>query len=146
MKKYLTVLLLTTLVGFWSGCVTQLKSTVAPGADLKALKKVYVVHLPADARGVDRLIADRLALMGIVATTGEKSAVPEDVEATVTYQDKWTWDITMYMIQLDVQIRRPKTDSAIASGHSLRTSLVRKSPVEMVDQVLTDIFKQGQTL
>ncbi|HUR59546.1 MAG TPA: hypothetical protein VM029_17645, partial [Opitutaceae bacterium] len=139
MKKILSAGLLILLVGFFSGCATvKLNSTVAPGANLSALKKYYVVHLPKDARGVDRLIADRLNAMGRQATNGEKSAMPADVDAVVTYQDKWMWDITMYMIELTVQVRQPNTDIAIATGHSLRTSLARKSPPEMVEEVLTD--------
>lgn len=142
MKKIATVLLLAVFVGLWSGCVTQLKSDVVPGTDLKALKKIFVVKLPADQRGVERLIADRLNVMGYQATAGEKSAVPEDAQAVVTYQDKWMWDITMYMIELNIQVRQPKTDIAMATGHSLRTSFVRKSPPEMVEEVLTDLFKK----
>ena len=142
MKKIAAVFLLAVFVGLWSGCVTQLKSDVVPGTDLKALKKIFVVKLPADQRGVERLIADRLNVMGYQATAGEKSAVPDDVQAVVTYQDKWMWDITMYMIELNVQVRQPKTDIAMATGHSLRTSLVRKSPPEMVEEVLTDLFKK----
>jgi len=97
--------------------------------------------LPADHRGVERLIADRLNVMGYQATSGESATVPDDVDAAVTYQDKWMWDITMYMLQLDVQVRRPNNGVAIASGHVLRTSLARKSPPETVADVLNDIFR-----
>lgn len=113
-----------------------------PGTDLSSLKKLYVVRLPADQRGVERLIADRLNVMGYQATAGEAVNTPADIDAVVTYQDKWMWDITMYMIELNVQVRQPKTQAALASGHSLRTSLVRKSPPEMVAEVLTDLFKK----
>lgn len=142
MKKYLVPLLLAITVGLMSGCITQLKSDIAPGTDLANIKKFYVVRLPADQRGVEKLIADRLNLMGHTATSGEAAAIPADAEAIVTYQDKWMWDITMYMIELNVQIRNPKSNIAIASGHTLRTSLARKSPPEMVEEVLTDMFKK----
>jgi hypothetical protein len=142
MKKYLVFLFLTFALGLTSGCITQLKSDVMPGTDLSALKKIYVVRLMADQRGVEKLIADRLNLMGYQATAGEAVNAPADVDAIVTYQDKWMWDITMYMIQLDVQVRQPKTQAAIASGHALRTSLARKSPPEMVAEVLSDLFKK----
>jgi hypothetical protein len=144
MRKYIVSLLLCLVTGLFAGCITQLKSDVAPGTDLKSIKKIYVVRLDADHRGVEKLIADRLGVMGFEATSGEKSAVPADVDAVVTYQDKWMWDITMYMIELNVQVRRPKTDVTIASGHVLRTSLARKSPADMVAEVLGDIFK-GKT-
>ncbi len=125
-----------------SGCVvTQLKADVTPGTKLSEVKKLYVVKLPADQRGVDRMIADRLNVMGMKATNGEKSAMPDDVDAIVTYQDKWMWDITMYMLELNVQLRQPKTDMALASGHTLRTSLARKTPPELIQEVLDEIFK-----
>jgi hypothetical protein len=142
MKKYLVSLVLAIFVGLTSGCVTQLKSDIMPGTDLKELKKIYVVRLDKDHRGVEKMIAVRLNMMGYEATSGEKAAVPEDAQAVVTYQDKWMWDITMYMLELNVQVRRPKTDIAIATGHALRTSLARKSPAEMVEEVLTDMFKK----
>lgn len=141
MKKYIASCILALVVGLMSGCMTQLNSNITPGTDLKGLKKFYVVRLPADQRGIDRLIADRLNLMGRQATNGDKSGMPEDTQALVTYQDKWMWDMTMYMIELNIQLRQPKTEIAIASGHSMRTSLVRKSPPEMVEEVLTDMFK-----
>lgn len=128
---------------FLSGCVTQLDANVSPGTKIGDLKKFYVVRLPQDQRGIERLIADRLNIMGKQATSGEKSAIPADVDAIVTYQDKWMWDMTMYMLQLDVQVRQPKTEMAIASGHTMRTSLARKNPTEMIQIVLTEIFKKS---
>lgn len=143
MKKSSLVLLFAAIVALFSGCATaRLDSDVAPAADLSEIKKLHVVRLPKDERGIDRLIADRLNTMGKEATFGERSAAPADADAIVTYQDKWMWDITMYMIELNVQVRQPRSDIALATGHSLRTSLVRKSPAEMVAEVLNEIFKQ----
>ena len=141
-SRLLACLLIVACAALLGGCITQLNANVAPGAKLDEVKKFYVVHLPEDGRGVEKLIAARLNTMGKQATSGEKSAVPDDVDAVVTYQDKWMWDITMYMIQLDVQVQQPKTEMTIASSHSMRTSLARKSPPEMVEEVLGQIFKK----
>jgi hypothetical protein len=141
MKRYLAAIGVALVVGLSSGCMTQLTSNVVPGTNLKALKRLHVIHLAADQHGVERLIADRLNAMGYQTTVGEKGTLPEDAQAVVTYQDKWMWDITMYMLELNVQIRQPKTDIALATGHSMRTSLVRSSPSEMVAEVLKDIYK-----
>jgi hypothetical protein len=141
--RILASLLIVLAATFLGGCATsQLNADVSPGTKLSEVKKIYVVHLPKDGRGVDRLIADRLNLMGRQATSGEKTARPADADTVVTYQDKWMWDITMYMIELNIQLRHANTDMSFASGHSLRTSLVRKSPPEMVEEVLTEIFNK----
>lgn len=143
MKKLFLFIVSLLFAGLGFGCSTvALKSSVSPGVNLAELKTYYVVHLPQDGRRVDKMIADRLNLMGRHATWGEKSATPDHVDAVITYQDKWMWDITMYMVELNVQVRHPKTEITLASGHSLRTSLVRKSPPEMVKDVLAEMLKQ----
>jgi hypothetical protein len=141
-KLFLSLGILACL--FVSGCATQqLSATATAGADLKSLKKVFVVHQPKDERGVDKLIAERLTVLGKQCTFGERSAAPADADAIVTYQDKWMWDMKMYLLELNVQVRSPKSDIALVSGHSFRTSLVRKSAPEMVEEVLTEMFKKG---
>ena len=123
-----------------TGCaVNRATATVDPTANLAGIKTVHVVQLEKDERGVNKLIADRLNTMGFNATTSLTKTA--DTDAIVTYADKWMWDITMYMIELTVVVRDPKNDFALATGNSLHTSLTRKSPVEMVDEVTANIFK-----
>ena len=139
--RSLTPLLILAATLVLAGCASMASNT-APGADLSQIKKIYVVHLLPDERGINRVIADQLNMMGYQATTGEASAVPANIDATLTYQDKWMWDITMYMIQLNVQLREPKTDIALATAQSYRPSLQRKSPGGMAEEVLTSLFQK----
>ncbi len=128
---------------FASGCaINRATATLDPGANLHAIKKLHVVKHDKDKHGVNELIVLKLQDMGLKATT--EGSVPADADALVTYADRWQWDITMYMLELTVQLRDPKDDFPIASGNSFHTSLTRKSPEEMVDEVLTNIFKQGE--
>ncbi len=138
-RRLIALLLLASALLF-GGCASM-SSNIAPGADLSKIKKIYVVHLAPDERAINRVIADQLNLMGYQATTGEANAVPTDIDATLTYQDKWMWDITMYMIELNVQLREPKTEIALATAKSYRPSLQRKSPAGMAEEVLSQLFK-----
>jgi hypothetical protein len=124
-----------------TGCASM-KATKEPGADLSRLKTFYVQRLPADQRGIERLISERLNAMGYTSTSGMADGTPNDVDAVVTYQDRWMWDITMYMLQLDVQVREPGSQVAMASATSYRPSLQRVAPDKMVEEVLNEIFKQ----
>lgn len=127
-----------------TGCaVNRATATVDPGARLDSVKTVYVRHHDKDERGTDQLIATNLRGRGLQVTVGDGPS-PVGVDAVVTYSDRWFWDITMYMLELTVQLREPRTDYPIASGNSFHTSLTRKSPPEMVDEVLTNIFKEGK--
>ncbi len=124
-----------------SGCaVNRATGSVDPSANLSGLKTMYVKKIPEESRGVNVLIADKLASRGVAVTTGEGSP-PGNVDAVVTYIDKWMWDITMYLLELTITIRDPKTDFPLATGNSFHTSLTRLSPKEMVNEVIDNIYK-----
>jgi hypothetical protein len=130
------------LLTLGSGCaVNRATATVENPAALNGLKTMHVSKLAADGRGIDALIADKLRTRGYAVTSGTEK--PSHV-ALVTYKDKWMWDITMYMLELTITIRDPQNDYPLATGNSFHTSLTRKSPTEMVDEVVENIFKQGK--
>jgi hypothetical protein len=106
---------------------------------MSALKNIYVMHQPKDKDKINVLIADNLSVRGVTATTGD-GPVPANADAVITYIDKWMWDITMYLLQLTVTVRDPKTDFPMASASSLHGSLTRLSPTEMVAETLNNIY------
>ena len=120
-------------------------ATVSPGSSLDTSKTYYVVKLGPDGRGIHELIAAQLNKMGYKATAGLDYDRPKDADVIVTYKDKWMWDITMYMIELTITMREPQSDFPMASGNSMHTSLTRKSPEEMVADVLGNIFAKQQS-
>ena len=125
-----------------AGCaVNRSGATVDPTANLSDIKRVHVVHAPDDGRRIDQLIAEQLGKMGMIASSGDEKR--RDVDAIVTYVDKWMWDITMYMIELTIVVRDPSNDFPLATGNSLHTSLTRKSPQEMVQEVTANIWKDA---
>ena len=136
--KLAAILGLLTLMT--TGCSNRATGSVSPSTDLSLLKTMYVKKIPADKREVNVLVADKLRSKGVTVTTGEE-APPANVDAVVTYIDKWMWDMTMYMLELTINIDDPKTGAQLATGNSLHTSLTRKSPTEMVDEVIESIYK-----
>jgi len=139
-KLFLNLSLLLVVITFSSGCaVNRATATIDPTADLDDIKSIYVTIFASDGRGINLLIANKLKKMGYHASTGVDT--PSNVDVVVTYKDKWMWDITMYMLELTITIRDPKTNFPLASGNSYHTSLTRKSPEEMVDEVIDNIFK-----
>lgn len=140
-----SVLVLLVSLFAVGGCATQdLSADVDPSADLGDKKTFYVQRFGPDTRGVEQMIAAELGSRGKVATYGEAADAPEDVDAIVTYVDKWMWDITMYMLQLRVEIRDPETGYILASGQSHRTSLVRKDAEGMVAEVIGEIMREAR--
>ena len=127
-----------------SGCVNRFSAKWAPSASLTNTASFYVIKLGPDGRGINKLISDKLVYMGYKSTTGLGVDIQSNVDIVVDYADKWMWDITMYMLELTITFRDPKTDVPLGSGNSYHTSLTRKSPQEMVDEVLTNIFKKAK--
>lgn len=123
-----------------TGCVNQATGSVDSSTNLLALKTMYVKKLADDNTDTNVFIADKLRSKGVTVTTGTE-VPPSGVDAVVTYVEKWMWDITMYMYQLTVTIRDPKTDFPMASGNSVHGSLTRLSPKEMSNEVVDSIYK-----
>jgi hypothetical protein len=133
---------LVVLLALGSGCaVNRATANISPDADLGKVKSFYVVKTQADERGTDKLIAESLQKRGYDVAAGPQPASrPAGVDAVVTYIDRWVWDMSMYMVELTIQFRNPSNNFPLATGNSLHTSLTRKSPPEMVDEVLANIF------
>ncbi len=138
--RYTALSILILSISLLTGCaVNRATATVDPSANLGNIKTIHVNKFGPDKHALDTLIADKAKSMGLTAATGDTPAANTD--AVITYIDKWMWDITMYMIELTIQVRDPKTGFTLAVGNSFHTSLTRKSPTEMVDEVMTNIFK-----
>ncbi|UCV19373.1 hypothetical protein [Ferribacterium limneticum] len=132
--------LLGLVVTLSTGCaVNRATANVDPSANLSSLKTMYVKRVAEDDNTY-KLVADKLRTKGVTVSTGTEAA-PSGVDAVVTYIDKWMWDITMYMLELTITIRDPKTDFPLATGNSFHTSLTRLSPTEMVNEVVDNIYK-----
>lgn len=141
MKKFINYIFLAIAL-LLTGCATHLTSNLAPNATFNELGKTFVVRFEPDTRNLNSLIADKLTLMGHSATFGEEGDIPNDVDTLITYRDNWQWDVTMYMIKINIQFRDGKSRELIVSGESFRTSLARKSSEEMIEETLIEILKK----
>lgn len=140
-KLFLNISLLLAVILLNSGCsINRATANLDPSADLGSIKSIHVTKFAPDGRGINILIANKLKEMGYQTSTGIDT--PAGVDMVVTYKDKWMWDFTVYMIELTITFQDATTDSQLASGNSYHTSLTRRSPEEMVDEVIDNIFKQ----
>lgn len=140
--RRIALLLCALALAALQGCATNRSgASVSPDADLSRLKKIYVARFAPDERGINQVIAGELMKLGFAASTGPDGSAPTDADAVVTYQDHWRWDITMYMIELKIFVRDPRSNDLLATGNSYHTSLTRKTPEEMAAEVLSNIFK-----
>lgn len=135
--KYFAVYLAFAAI---TGCTT-LQATKVPGADTSQLKSIYVQTQLDDNRDVAKSISDQLNLIGYKSTFGPSESMPANVDAILTYQDEWKWDMTMYLFELSIQLWDSKTRNKVAFGMSRKTSLARKDPDAMAKEILIKVLQ-----
>jgi hypothetical protein len=143
--SHLVLAVLLMLPGFL-GCsfnisYHRLDGEIMQGEDFEARRRIYVIQQPKDKRQIELMIANRLKRAGFEATAGKgMDGAPAEVDAIVSYEDHWQWDMSMYLIVLRIDFRDPETQELLASGQSYRFSTVRKPPEFMVDEIIASMF------
>jgi hypothetical protein len=143
LKKAITTLAIMFLLSLTFGCaVNRATAKLTPGADISKLKTFYIIENQQDKETfkVCEIIAENLTKRGYSVMAGPTLQLPYKSDVVVDYADKWMWDMTMYLLELTITFRDPTNSYPMAVGNSMHTSLTRKSPPEMVDEVLTNIF------
>ncbi|WP_024954800.1 hypothetical protein [Sulfurospirillum arcachonense] len=148
MKKIMLIVLISFSALVFSGCaVTSNTAKVVPYHNDVNLKNFYVLHQPSDKRNIDVIISNVLKDKGYNSSSGDGSYIPDNIDTIVTYEDRWFWDITNYLIQLNIEFRDAKDKYPYVAGESIRTSLARKSPQEMSIEIINNLFAKinGET-
>jgi hypothetical protein len=106
----------------------------------------YVERHPEEDWGLHQILADEISLLGYKASAGEPGRQPAVADAVVTYDDKWFWDLSPYMLELNVRVLDAQSRSLIVKGRSYRTSLARRNPKTMARETIRAIFGQPKKL
>ncbi|MFT3784455.1 MAG: hypothetical protein QM790_20785 [Nibricoccus sp.] len=122
-----------------AGCASNY-SWKDPKTDLLKKRHFYVESELSDGKNLHVTIADELKLMGYNATSGYLTMMPKDADALVSFQSRWTWDFTTYLIELNIQIRDPISGKIIASAGYHRPAIAGTSTEELIRKTLTSIL------
>ncbi len=137
MKNTFQIVFILCISLLFIGCsITSNSAKLVPNTLVKERQSFYVIHLDTDKRHIDQMIAKVLTEEGYTAISGSKDNIPDNIDVLVTYEDRWMWDITNYLIQLDIQFRNSDNFYPYVAGETIRTSLSRKSPEEMARETL----------
>lgn len=129
------------LVFLFAGCVpVNVYSRPVRNADFSKLNRFYIIQHDEDTKRLNEVVQSGFLELGLQATTGFSDQIPANIDAVVTYDYQWFWDLTTYLLMLKIYIRNPDTNFPYGMGESLRTSLVRKPPEEMVREILMPLF------
>jgi hypothetical protein len=125
------------------GCaMAKVTSRITPNTDLENYETFYVVRHSKDERHIDEIIRDEMQALGIKAQSGSPESKPPDIDVIVTYEDRWAWDMTNYLLTLTIDFRASDSNVLLATGQSYRPSMERKPPDFMTREILESIFKK----
>ena len=143
--KVAAFILMLLLIGMTGCSVQNLEARLVPGSNLIPQESYYVIRHEQDTRSIDATIVKQLETMGFRnISSGPEINRPNDTDIIILYEDRWMWDITNYLIFLKIQFRDANSNLLLARGKSYRTSLVRKSVDEMVQETLVAIFNANK--
>lgn len=125
------------------GCIVPpkpvIRGNVVPGRPLEEYGSFYIpTH--DDDRGIGKMLAEEITRYGGQVQLGESSAPPAGTDVLVLYEDKWFWDLGMYLLDLKVDFRDPETNVLIATATSNRPSAVRAKPDVMTREVVEVLY------
>lgn len=138
-KIFLIVIVLLSLVG----CSSNIGGYVVPGASIDRNLVYKIEKEKDDERGLAEIIFRQLKKKGLNVIL-ESPDTSKDYDIKVVYGGQWQWDVTWYLLNVDIRFYEKEPSLLIASAYSHRTSLVRKSPEEVVDEAISALFTLKQ--
>ena len=105
-------------------------------------KRLGVRRHAKDGRGLDEPIENELRRFGMRVV--EKPHAKVDV--WVTYIDRWMWDLTTYLLSLEISFTDAHTGDVLAVGKSRRVSVVRASPGQMAREAIKLMLRSNAGL
>jgi hypothetical protein len=137
MKPFLVLLV---ILGLLTACAS-FSSWIDPSAQLQKRKFFYVESELADGHNLHVTIAEELRVMGYNAASGYLTMMPKEADTIVSFQSRWTWDFTTYLIELDVQMRDAKTGKILATVGYHRPGVGGTSTEALIKRVLNEMVK-----
>lgn len=125
------------------GCMTDFHADPVPSERRATGTVYYVERHEKDERHLDATIVAALAKRGVAAHSGLPSERPAHVDVLVTYEDRWQWDMSMYLLSMRIDLRDPQTNALLTSGNSMQTSLARKPAEEVVENIVRAFFEEA---
>jgi hypothetical protein len=134
-----SLLLLLAVLCLTTGCSTSYHWK-SPSAQLQQRKHFYVETETSDGQNLHVTIANELRAMGYTVTSGHLTMIPKQADTLVSFQSRWEWDFTTYLIQLDLQVRDVRTGKVLANSGYHRPAISGTSTSAMIQHVLGEIF------
>lgn len=136
--KFLPALAAAALLLF-AGCASNY-AWKDQKVDLTKRKHFYVESELADSHQLHLAIAEQLREMGYTVSSGYLTMMPKDADVLISFNSRWTWDFTNYLIELNIQVRDPVNGKILASAGYHRPGIGGTSSKDLIHRTLATIL------
>ena len=133
------ILIIVSLFLSVTGCASSVGGYVVPGESIDRSLVYKIEKNKTDERGLGGIILRQLKEKGLKVFL-ESSDVSKDYDVKIVYGGQWQWDVTWYLLNVDIRFYEEEPSLLVASAYSHRSSLVRKDPAEVVDEAISALF------
>lgn len=126
-----------------AGCSSTIGGYIVPGESIDRNLVYKIEKNKTDERGLSEIILRQLKKKGLKVFI-ESSDTSKDYDVKIVYGGQWQWDMTWYLLNVDIRFYEKEPSLLLASAYSHRTSLVRKNPTEVVDEAISALFTLKQ--
>lgn len=117
----LTSNLCPKMFGLWvilliSGCTATSNVVFNPAEAGHSFASAYLVTHGGKSADMDSAFRKALMQHGLKVSEGETDPQSKSTDLVVKYDDTWRWDLSMYLLSLNVQIYDGKTGALVAES------------------------------
>lgn len=134
-----SLVLLFSIVALCAGCTT-VSVHKAPSVDLSQYKRVYVEQPLNENHHVDEMMTNELQRLGRSAGSGPLTMMPDNADAVITYEGRWSGDFKTNLIDLGISVHTPNTNKILAQARYYQPSAWPKPADVVVHNIITQLF------
>lgn len=97
----------------------------------------YVAGHDQDQRNLHEIVARAMAARGLQVSAGPSAQRPASARFVVTYEDRWNWDMRMYLKKIVIRVHDAQT------GALLGESEMHQGSLSAMGDKYEDIIKQA---
>lgn len=137
------ILVLASIASLLAGCA-NFEATILPGRDLGNYRRFFVERGRSDDHNIASAIVRTLQERGFEADYGPLTMQPENAQAIVSFEDRWTWDFKSHLLALRMTVRDAETGQPLATASFYAGAEIKGEPSEVVAELIEKLFPRAR--
>lgn len=130
------------LAALLAGC-TSVTTLTAPHVDFAKYQHIFVKQPLNENHHLDEMLANELKSIGRDANSGPMTMMPDNTDAVLDYNARWTGDFSPYIIDFSIALRTAHTNKLLAEARYYQPSAWTRPPDVLVRTLIRRMLGTG---